>query len=258
MTRHQLLTRLHETLQPRTYLETGVNTGKSLALSRARSVGIDPAFTIVCPVQCDLQLVRLPSDDYFAGPDCGAHFAGVPLDLAFIDGMHLSEFALRDFINVEKLMSETGVVVFDDMLPRNALEAARDRKTKGWTGDVYKAVEVLRRHRPDLVVLLVNTHPTGTAVVVNLDPKSQVLSEAYSAEESYLLKPDPQTPPDEYLDRSIAVEPDALLSSHVWHQLAQHRDTSTPGGLEPLWDELRGLEGGSASTRNRVKEPADL
>ena len=31
------------------------------------------------------------------------------IDLAFIDGMHLLEFALRDFINMEPLMADTGV-----------------------------------------------------------------------------------------------------------------------------------------------------
>ena len=78
----------------------------------------------------------------------------------------LSEFALRDFINVEPFMAGTGVLVIDDVLPRNGLEAARNRKTEPWTGDVYKVIDILRRRRPDLVVPLVNTAPTGTAVVV--------------------------------------------------------------------------------------------
>jgi hypothetical protein len=39
------------------------------------------------------------------------------------------------------------------------LEAARDRKTEVWAGDVHKVIEVLRWMRPDLVVLLVQTAP---------------------------------------------------------------------------------------------------
>ena len=48
-----------------------------------------------------------------------AHLEGMALDFAFIDGMHLSEFALRDFMNIEEHMDRAGVVVLDDVLPRN-------------------------------------------------------------------------------------------------------------------------------------------
>jgi hypothetical protein len=127
------------------------------------------------------------------------------------------------------------------VLPRNGLEAARDRKTGPWTGDVYKVAEILRRRRPDLVVLLVNTEPTGTAVVVGVDQASTVLKEAYPDQEPYLLRPDPQTPPQEYLNRSIAVEPDVLLQSPIWEQLVAIRESGDSGGLSSLWAELRRL-----------------
>lgn len=241
MSRHELLQVLHDRTQPRTYLEIGIRTGNSMALSRTRSIGVDPFFKIDKPIQCDVQLIKATSDDFFAGDNPLAHFDGVPVDLAFIDGMHLSEFALRDFINIEPFMADTGVVVLDDVLPRNGLEAARDRKTGPWTGDVYKVAEILRRRRPDLVVLLVNTEPTGTAVVVGVDQASTVLKEAYPDQEPYLLRPDPQTPPQEYLNRSIAVEPDVLLQSPIWEQLVAIRESGDSGGLSSLWAELRRL-----------------
>jgi hypothetical protein len=155
--------------------------------------------------------------------------------------MHLSEFALRDFINIEPFMADTGVIVLDDVLPRNGLEAARDRKTEPWTGDVYKVVEILRRRRPDLVVLLINTDPTGTAVVVGLDRASTILRDGYAEEESYLLRSDPQTPPQEYLDRSVAIEPDRLLDSPVWEQLVSIRQSPSSADVAGLWDDLRAL-----------------
>jgi hypothetical protein len=241
MSRHELLQGLHEKTRPRTYLEIGIRTGRSLTLSRARSIGVDPVFKIDNPIHCDVQLIKATSDDFFAGDDPLAHFDGIAVDLAFIDGMHLSEFALRDFINIEPFMADTGVVVLDDVLPRNGLEAARDRKTGPWTGDVYKVAEILRRRRPDLVVLLVNTEPTGTAVVVGVDQASTVLKEAYPDQEPYLLRPDPQTPPQEYLNRSIAVEPDVLLQSPIWEQLVAIRESGDSGGLSSLWAELRRL-----------------
>ena len=153
MTRHDLLRGLHEVLNPRTYLEIGVNEGSSLTLSRTLSIGVDPDFVVRRPLHCDLELIRAKSDEFFERPDGLAHFGGVPVDLAFIDGMHLSEFALRDFINVERHLAAGGVTVFDDILPRNALEAARVRRTGAWAGDVYKAVEAIARRRPDLAVI---------------------------------------------------------------------------------------------------------
>jgi len=241
MTRHELLGLLHQKMQPRTYLEIGIRTGNSMALSRTRSIGVDPYFKIDKPIRCDVQLIKATSDDVFAGDDPLAHFGGVPVDLAFIDGMHLSEFALRDFINIEPFMADTGVIVIDDVLPRNGLEAARDRKTEPWTGDVYKVIEILRRRRPDLVVLLINTAPTGTAVVVGVDQASTILRDSYAAEEHYLRQPDPQTPPQEYMDRSIATEPDVLLASGVWSQLASIRESRMSADLRELWGELRSL-----------------
>ncbi len=241
MTRHELLQLLHQKTQPRTYLEIGIRTGRSMVLSRCRSIGVDPSFKIDNPIHCDVQLIKATSDDFFAREEPLAHFDGVPVDLAFIDGMHLSDFALRDFINVEPFMADTGVVALDDVLPRNGLEAARDRKTEPWTGDVYKVVEILQRRRPDLVVLLVNTAPTGTAVVIGVDQASTVLKDTYAEEEDYLLRPDPQTPPLEYMERSIAIEPDVLIDSPVWEQIVTIRDSGTSADLSPLWAELRNL-----------------
>jgi hypothetical protein len=241
MTRHELLQGLHDKIRPRTYLEIGIRTGRSMVLSRCRSIGVDPVFKIDNPIHCDVQLIKATSDDFFARQEPLAHFEGVPVDLAFIDGMHLSDFALRDFINIEPLMAHTGVVVLDDVLPRNGLEAARDRKTGPWTGDVYKVVEILQRRRPDLIVVLVNTAPTGTAVVIGVDQDSTILKDAYAEERPYLLRPDPQTPPQKYMDRSITIEPDVLLESRVWDELVAVRESGAAADLSPLWAELRSL-----------------
>jgi hypothetical protein len=74
---------------------------------------------------------------------------------------------------------------------------------------------------PDLNVLLVNTAPTGTAIVVGVDQASTILKDAYAEDESYLLRPDPQTPPPEYMDRSIAIELDVLLESPLLRSYAR-------------------------------------
>ena len=106
--------------------------------------------------------------------------------------MHLFEYALRDFINVERFADWSSVIVFDDMLPRNVDEAARDRHTKMWTGDVYKVVPVLQKYRPDLTVIQVDTEPTGVAVVFGADATSTALSDAYEEIVGEWVVPDPQ------------------------------------------------------------------
>src|SRR5207248_1318811 len=135
------------------------------------------------------------------------------LELSFIDGMHIFEYALRDFMNVERHSRWSSVIVLDDMLPRDVDEAARDRHTKFWTGDVYKVVTVLRKYRPDLVVVEVDTAPTGVAVVFGADPQNTVLKEAYDDILKEYVTPDPQPVPDEVLVRKHAVRPETLLEA---------------------------------------------
>ena len=168
----EVLKALHDRLSPTTYLEIGVSRGASLALARCRAVAIDPAFSVTEELDGDVCLIRSTSDDFFATQQLADHTRGLPVDLAFIDGMHLFEFALRDFINVERHATDRSVIVLDDMLPRDADEAARARHTQDWTGDVFRLTGVLRRYRPELIVLPLDAEPTGMLLVAGLDPES--------------------------------------------------------------------------------------
>jgi hypothetical protein len=227
LSRHRFLAGLHEVLQPRTYLEIGVNDGGSLRLSRSTTIGVDPDFAVKEEINCDVQLVRATSDEFFARDEPLAHFGGRAIDLAFIDGMHLAEFAYRDFLNVERLADSCGVVVLDDMLPRNVEEAARDRRTKAWAGDVFKLSGILRERRPDLVVLPVNTAPTGVLLITALDPASTVLSDAYAELQPVLQSADPQNVPEEVLYRRSAVNARSVLASTAWKRLVELRESGT-------------------------------
>ena len=104
-----------------------------------------------------------------------------PLGLAFIDGLHLYEQVLRDFINVEKFCDRASVVVLHDTLPVAPVAAARLRGTSHWCGDVWKIVPCLRRFRPDLSILTIPTHPSGLTLVTGLDPRSTVLADQFDA-----------------------------------------------------------------------------
>jgi hypothetical protein len=237
--RYEFLGRMHEVFKPRTYFEIGVNDGRSLTLSRVPTVAVDPAHKITTELSCDLRLVKATSDDFFKQDKPMAHLGDEPkIDLAFIDGMHLFEFVLRDFINAEKYADWTSVVVFDDQLPRNIDEAARDRHTTAWTGDVYKIIPVLQRYRPDLRVVVMDTAPTGVTVVFGMDPTSTVLSDKYDEIiETYLLK-DPQQVPDELLTRSAAMTPDDLFGASFWDSLIAAREAGSEYGREQLIAEI--------------------
>jgi hypothetical protein len=222
------LRKVHEQLEPPTYLEIGVRHGKSLTLARARNVGIDPAFELQKEVPPDTALFEETSDEYFDRADPLEPLGGSTVALSFIDGMHLVEFALRDFINVERRAKWTSVVIFDDIYPRDVEEANRRRRTYMWTGDVYKIVSVLARERPDLVLLPVDTQPTGLLLVLGLDPQSTVLDDRYDQILRESVVPDPQEVPAAMLERHGALDPAALLGASFWAYLREAREAGTP------------------------------
>jgi hypothetical protein len=179
----QLLARLHEHLQPRTYLEIGVLNGETLALARpgTKAIGIDPAPDVQCTLSPATEIVVETSDDFFAQYDVTKKMADQPIDFAFIDGMHLIEFALRDFINVERFCARGSVVAIHDCLPPDAEIASREHTGFLWAGDVWKLMVCLNEHRPDLDMVIVDVPPTGLGLVTDLDPTSTVLHDHYDA-----------------------------------------------------------------------------
>ena len=224
------LSELHKRVAPQCYLEIGVRNGRSLALSSCRSVGIDPAYQITSELDADVRLFRTTSDEYFTRSEPLEPTSGQPFDLAFIDGMHLFEFALRDFINTERHSRRSSVVVFDDMLPRTVDQAARERHTNAWTGDVYSIVEVLRRYRPEVATILVDTDPTGLLVVVGLDPESTTLVDHYDDIMAEFRKPDPQPVPQTLLERVTVQTPRRVLEAGFWGRLEDDRHAGVGAG----------------------------
>lgn len=223
MSYREFLERLHRALRPATYLEIGVGGGHSLALARGRSIGIDPDFAITAPIAGDVSLFRTTSDEYFARPEPLAPFSGAPVDLTFLDGMPLLEFALRDFIHVERASRPSSVIVVNHIFPAEAERAARTGSGPVWTGDVYKIVEVLRQYRPDLTLSLVDTAPTGLLLVSGLDPRSPVLTDRYDEIIEKYVVPDPQDVPPAILGREGAQDAESLLTSPVWGALQRGR-----------------------------------
>jgi hypothetical protein len=179
-----VLARIHRTLSPRTYLEIGVETGATLALATTAevAVGVDPSEQ---PPEVALppgaRVIREESDRFFQTRGRTTLFGARPVELTFIDGMHEFEFVLRDFANSEAWSSPEGTILLHDCVPIVPASAERQRRTRFWVGDTWKAALAIARHRPDLRIRTVLTPPSGLVVIRRLDPQSTLLRDRYDA-----------------------------------------------------------------------------
>jgi hypothetical protein len=176
-----VLTGLHERLQPTSYVEIGVRTGNSLALVReaTTAVGIDPRLAIGRDIRSRARLYPTTSDSFFSRYDLLEELRASRLALAFIDGLHLFEQALRDFANLERYADRETIILIHDCVPVSRLSAARQRRSSLWCGDVWKVVPCIRKHRPDLTVRIIPARPSGLAMITGADPNSNLLHEQF-------------------------------------------------------------------------------
>jgi hypothetical protein len=176
---------LHGKLKPDWYLEIGTQKGKSLARASCRSIAIDPEFKIAVDAfkaLPQLHMFSATSDDFFATSFLQDN--AIRIDFAFLDGMHLFEYLLRDFINTERAASPGACITAHDCVPLNPLMAQRDwdkAVTRQWTGDVWKLLPILQKYRPGLAVAVLDCAPTGLVAITNLDPSNDVLSQNLEA-----------------------------------------------------------------------------
>lgn len=169
----------HRNLNPRNYLEIGVNTGRSLqyALSGTPCIGIDPSPVLEYKLMDKQQLIETTSDDFFANNNVENLFGKI--ELAFIDGLHHYDQVLKDFINVEKHSDKDTVVLLHDIYPVVPATATREWNTFYWAGDTWKFMHIINKYRPDLTIRTIPTFPTGLGFVNNLDANSTVLEDNF-------------------------------------------------------------------------------
>lgn len=177
----QVLARILDSVKPRTYVELGVAQGDSLRLVKppTLAIGVDPNPQLASPLAENHKVFAETSDAFFAGRDPRAELGGLPIDLAFIDGMHHFEFALRDFANLERYSTPDSIILIHDCYPLDRETADREQHRTFWSGDIWRLIVLLKKYRPDLAVHTIGTAPTGLALVRNLDPGSRFLLERY-------------------------------------------------------------------------------
>lgn len=178
---HEVLSFIHGYLQPDNYLEVGVRFGDSLELVKdgTKAIGIDPEPEVSRPLKNNVRLFKMTSDEFFATGLLEEEVGTGALQLAFVDGMHSFEFALRDFINLEARGGSHTTVMIHDCYPLDEITSLSERMTLFWAGDVWKIIVCLKKYRPDLRINVIKTYPTGLGIVTGLDPANQVLKMNY-------------------------------------------------------------------------------
>ena len=177
----QILARILDFIKPRTYVEIGIEHGNSIQLVKppTLAIGIDPNPKLTGPLPDNLRVFSETSDAFFAGHDLCTELGGRPVDLAFIDGMHHFEFALRDFANLERCSTRDTTILIHDCYPLDRETAERDQHHEFWSGDIWRLIVLLKKYRPDLSIHTIGAPPTGLGLVGNLDPRSSFLLEHY-------------------------------------------------------------------------------
>jgi hypothetical protein len=167
------------------YMEIGCRTGDIFSRARGKTIAVDPYFLATRNVignKPALHVFQTTSDDFFASGFLKQNT--IAISVSFLDGMHLFEYLLRDFINAERHSHPNGVIAMHDCCPRNSEMTTRDLDNlpaRSWTGDVWKLLPILQQYRPDLKITVLDCEFTGLVLVSGLDPASDVLAKNYDA-----------------------------------------------------------------------------
>ena len=166
------------------YMEIGCQKGDSFAPVRSKTIAVDPFFRAEIDIigkKPALHVFQATSDAFFEAGFLQRN--DIRLSVSFLDGMHLFEYLLRDFMNTETASDPKGVIMMHDLVPFDLAMTTRDLSAirGNWTGDVWKLLPILQRWRPDLTLTMLNLRPTGLLCVSNLSPGNRVLQENYDA-----------------------------------------------------------------------------
>ena len=216
---YEFLVDLHKYVEPRFYTEIGVEYGASLKLAQCAALGIDPAPQLSVPIAAQHSISYTTSDDYFSLADTSTMKA---IDLCYIDGMHQIEFALKDFMNMERFCHAGSVVIVDDIYPAHPLQGERIRQSRYWTGDIWKIIPILQLHRPDLIVMPVDTDPTGSLMVLGLDPNNNVLWDHFDSIIDHAINTMTEVP-ESIIERTEKFDPRARLMKKIFKLIRKHR-----------------------------------
>lgn len=113
------------------YLEVGVQTGQCFEkIKCVKKVGVDPD-------RRSKATIHQTSDLFFS-------LNTEKYDLVFIDGLHESQQAERDYLNAMKVLNPEGIIVAHDLNPTSEKMQRVPRETSIWCGNAWAAFVKLR------------------------------------------------------------------------------------------------------------------
>lgn len=195
LNKYETILNIHKKIKPSLYLEIGVQKGRSLNLASCKAIGVDPLPRTIA--KSNQKIYPITSDEFFLNQ---ISVDVICPDLIFIDGLHLFEQALKDFINCEKISHPKTVILIDDIFPAHPSQALRNRKTQKWAGDVWKLYDILKRYRKDLTLTAFDVFPTGLLMVENLNHFDVSLPDRYEQIVDEYMKIS-EIPPSSILNR---------------------------------------------------------
>lgn len=187
MHRHELFNKLLAKSKSKntSYLEIGVDNPNSTYLNVVadKKIAVDPysdnsnkchlwdgenrdGFIVMLENGENSTFKRETSDEYFDKLSKRTKF-----DLIFIDGLHTYEQVKKDVENALKHLKTGGLIILDDALPNNALEAVEEPKAGApWRGTVYKYVAEERIKEDSELTIFCSDH-MNLAVIQKGNPE---------------------------------------------------------------------------------------
>jgi hypothetical protein len=184
MDRIQIIQYLLREIDGKTYLEIGVEYGKSFCLIVApRKIAVDP---LPASTQVRTHLFQhlkatyhqTTSDDFFAQK--GHIFDEQKIDVALVDGLHTYAQSLRDVENCLRYLNTNGLIVMHDCNPLTESDAlswpppgSNESADWIWNGDVWKTIAYLRSCRDDINVFVLNCD-YGLGIISKAEPENML------------------------------------------------------------------------------------
>ena len=177
MDRIQVIQYLLSKIDGKTYLEIGVEYGKSFCpIVAPRKIAVDP---VPASTQVRAHLLQhlkatyyqTTSDDFFAQK--GHIFDEKKIDVALVDGLHTYAQSLRDVENCLMHLNTNGLIVMHDCNPLTESAAALEFVNLIWNGDVWKTIAYLRSCRDDINVFVLNCD-FGLGIISKAEPENML------------------------------------------------------------------------------------
>jgi len=155
------------------YLEIGVEYGFTLQGVKAKyKYAVDPKPKYI--YNKNIKTFQMTSNEFFTLLHKNEFF-----DVIFLDGLHIGEQLLLDFLNSIMHIKEDSWILIDDVIPRDSISSIADqnkslnlRKQTGkyggtWHGDCYKILPILKKYFPQFHQYLI-IYPDNPQLLVRL------------------------------------------------------------------------------------------